>query len=400
MVECRSVVFVILYDSSRINQDEGYHDFYQGSTPSGIGTVFVPGKSMPVTPYDNLPLGYTVPRRARERLSVAYIQQKIIRCPRGHYFDAVKYGSCPLCNNNAGAAASSTVGTVHHVPVTTVLEPGSEVTTVLEAGSADVTTVLESGSEVTTVLEAGSVDVTTLLEEGAACVTTLFESDESVTTILDEGVEATTILESTEGAGNAMGLSHTPPSSTGAQRPKPQRNRDALGMWSSMDSRQPNTSLPMGGSVAGSTGSHQANRQAAAAKRGMTVGVDAISIEGLVAPVVGWVVAISGPSRGMDFRIHAAHNFIGREMGDICLSGDMAISAEHDACITFVPQTRSFYLSHERGRNMLLVNDEPVIGGATKLTSFDVITIGNSKLVFVAFCGPEFDWDTEAQSKA
>lgn len=120
------------------------------------------------------------------------------------------------------------------------------------------------------------------------------------------------------------------------------------------------------------------------------VNVDAPA--GAPAPVVGWLVAVDGPCRGTDYRIHTGYNYIGRETGDIRIRGDAAISAEKDANVTYVPQTKRFYIAHELGKNVLLVNDLPVIGGGVELHNYDRITIGNTKLLFVGLCGEQFSW--------
>lgn len=116
-------------------------------------------------------------------------------------------------------------------------------------------------------------------------------------------------------------------------------------------------------------------------------------------PVVGWLVAVEGPCRGTDYRIHTGYNYIGREYGDICIRGDMTISAEKDASVTYVPQTNRFYIAHEQGKNPLLVNDAPVLGGGAELHNYDRITVGSTLLLFVGLCGEQFSW-TEKKEKS
>lgn len=123
--------------------------------------------------------------------------------------------------------------------------------------------------------------------------------------------------------------------------------------------------------------------------------VDSSTPAGKAAPVVGWLTAITGSCRGTDYRIHTGYNYIGREAGDICIRGDNTISAEKDANVTYVPQTKKFYIAHELGKNVLLVNNLPVIGGSIELNTHDVITIGTTKLIFVALCGEKFSWGDE-----
>lgn len=137
-----------------------------------------------------------------------------------------------------------------------------------------------------------------------------------------------------------------------------------------------------------------------AERMGKTQFVDSSTPAGAPAPVVGWLVAIDGPTRGTDYRIHTGYNYIGRERGDIVIRGDATVSAEKDANVTYVSQTRRFYIAHEQGKNVLLVNDLPVIGGNTELNSYDVLTVGSTKLLFLALCGERFSWDGKASGNA
>lgn len=122
-----------------------------------------------------------------------------------------------------------------------------------------------------------------------------------------------------------------------------------------------------------------------------TMYVDPHTPQGVPAPVVGWLVVLDGPCRGTDFRIHVGYNYIGRTSGDICIQSDGTISAERDSSITYVPQTRGFYIAHEMGKNPLLLNGKPVIREA-ELKNYDRITVGSTQLVFVGLSGAEFDW--------
>ena len=139
------------------------------------------------------------------------------------------------------------------------------------------------------------------------------------------------------------------------------------------------------------------SRGGVSGRMGKTQYVDISTPTGAPAPVVGWLVAVGGPCRGTDYRIHTGYNYIGREAGDICIRGDNTISAERDANVTYVPQTKEFYIAHELGKNVLLVNGRPVIGGSTQLKNYDRITIGTTQLVFVGLCGEQFDWREGAE---
>lgn len=126
--------------------------------------------------------------------------------------------------------------------------------------------------------------------------------------------------------------------------------------------------------------------------------VDDSTPAGAPMPVVGWLVAIEGPCRGTDYRIHTGYNYIGRETGDICIHGDNTISAERDANVTYVPQIKKYFIAHELGKNVLLVNNMPVIGGSVELHNYDVITVGTTKLLFMGLCGEQFSWSDKERS--
>ena len=108
-------------------------------------------------------------------------------------------------------------------------------------------------------------------------------------------------------------------------------------------------------------------------------------------PVVGWLVCVDGPVRGVDFRLHDGYNFIGREEGDIHIQGDNAISRQKHAVVAFYAKRNTFYAGPADGRNIIELNGEPVFNH-TEMKSYDVLTIGNTKMMLVALCGDKFNW--------
>jgi hypothetical protein len=111
-----------------------------------------------------------------------------------------------------------------------------------------------------------------------------------------------------------------------------------------------------------------------------------------VDPTVGWVVCSEGADRGRDFRIKAEKNFIGRSTAmDICIAGDPRVSRENHAIVAFEPRNAEFRLYSGDARGLVYLNgrvvDVPVV-----LEPFDIIEVGDSKLVFVPFCGERFRW--------
>lgn len=111
-------------------------------------------------------------------------------------------------------------------------------------------------------------------------------------------------------------------------------------------------------------------------------------------PVVGWLVCIDGPVRGTDFRIHAGYNYIGREVGDIHIHGDLQISRQNHAMIAFDSSEGCYYVGPSAGRNLIKVNGKTVLN-AVEIHNYDIISIGTTKLMFVALCGDHFSWNRE-----
>lgn len=109
-------------------------------------------------------------------------------------------------------------------------------------------------------------------------------------------------------------------------------------------------------------------------------------------PAVGWIVCIEGPARGIDYRLHSGYNYIGSYTGDIRIQGDMEISRKDHALIAYDGSERVFYIGPAGGRELIKVNGKTVITAA-ELKSYDIITIGGTKLMFVALCGEGFDWN-------
>ena len=116
------------------------------------------------------------------------------------------------------------------------------------------------------------------------------------------------------------------------------------------------------------------------------------SAEGRPEPVVGWLVCIEGISRGVDYRLHAGYNYIGREVGDVHIHGDNQISRKNHAMIAYDSSERTYYVGPSAGRNLIKVNGKTVLN-AVEVHSYDIISVGTTKLMFVALCGEKFGWD-------
>lgn len=111
-------------------------------------------------------------------------------------------------------------------------------------------------------------------------------------------------------------------------------------------------------------------------------------------PVVAWLVVIGGPGLGAFRPIYEGNNTIGRAASQrIPIDfGDESISSEEQAYIRYDSVDRRFLLVPNLAKtNIVAVNDQKPTS-AVVLTGMDVITMGRTQLVFVPFCGQEFDW--------
>ena len=111
-------------------------------------------------------------------------------------------------------------------------------------------------------------------------------------------------------------------------------------------------------------------------------------------PVVGWLVVVGGPGLGAYRPIFEGNNTIGRSPTQrVPIDfGDDAISSEEQAYIRYDSADRSFlFVPNLAKTNVVSVNEKRPTA-AVPLVAMDVITMGRTQLVFVPFCGPEFDW--------
>lgn len=111
-------------------------------------------------------------------------------------------------------------------------------------------------------------------------------------------------------------------------------------------------------------------------------------------PVVGWLVIVGGPGLGAYRPIFEGNNTVGRGPNQrISIDfGDDAISTEEQAYIRYDSAERSFlFVPNLAKTNVVSVNSKKPTAAVT-LSGMDVIVMGRTQLVFVPFCGPEFDW--------
>lgn len=111
-------------------------------------------------------------------------------------------------------------------------------------------------------------------------------------------------------------------------------------------------------------------------------------------PVVGWLVIIEGPGKGNFVKLGFGMNAIGRSAESrVSIDfGDDQISRENHALLTYDAKNKKFYIQHGGGTNLTYLEDSPVLQ-PYELLGNEIISIGNTKLYFVPFCGTNFNWD-------
>ena len=108
-------------------------------------------------------------------------------------------------------------------------------------------------------------------------------------------------------------------------------------------------------------------------------------------PVVGWLVCVEGAEKGMDFRLHAGRNFVGRSPGmDICLPGDDQVHRDNHCSVIYEPSKSAFALAPGEGAYPLLNGEQ--LTDASALKHNDRIIIGSLEFRFISFCGEDFAW--------
>ena len=115
-------------------------------------------------------------------------------------------------------------------------------------------------------------------------------------------------------------------------------------------------------------------------------------------PVVGWLVVVGGPGIGQFRPIFEGNNTVGRAATNrIAIDfGDDAISGEEQGYIRYDSSDRSFLFVPNLAKTNVVSLNERRPTAAVELQAMDVITMGRTQLVFVPFCGADFDWSALA----
>ncbi len=109
--------------------------------------------------------------------------------------------------------------------------------------------------------------------------------------------------------------------------------------------------------------------------------------------VVGWLVGLSGATRGESYPVRIGRNILGRDKrSDIVVTDEQASS--HHADLVFRPEERRFILMDHNSTNGTYVNEAEIEPRRDLITN-DVIRIGAQKFLFVPLVHEGSYWDDE-----
>ena len=116
------------------------------------------------------------------------------------------------------------------------------------------------------------------------------------------------------------------------------------------------------------------------------------------APVVGWLVAVTGNEKGKSYNLKSGKNSIGRNGSggevDISLDDDHTVSRGTQAVLIYEPKNRQFLIQSSSGSSLVYHNGE-LLMTFCEIAAYDKITVGKTDMVFVPFCGERFSWEEE-----
>ncbi len=113
-----------------------------------------------------------------------------------------------------------------------------------------------------------------------------------------------------------------------------------------------------------------------------------------VRPATGWLVCIQGATKGTDYRIYQGYTYIGRDpaQNQVAIPDDH-VSSVPSVRILYEEESRKFYINETNGaRNPVYLNDK-LFDGRVQLQPYDIIRLGNTRLLFVPLCTDKFAWE-------
>lgn len=135
----------------------------------------------------------------------------------------------------------------------------------------------------------------------------------------------------------------------------------------------------------------QATRPVENLDDGKTVGY--FHTSGQEEPPVGYLICTAGDDYGKGFLLKSGNNNVGRASSMDVIIMDAKVSREKQLSVIYEPHKREFFVKPGDGSSLSYYNDELLLG-VQKLQGYDVLTIGDTKLMLVPVCSEKFSWDT------
>ncbi len=113
-----------------------------------------------------------------------------------------------------------------------------------------------------------------------------------------------------------------------------------------------------------------------------------------VRPATGWLVCIDGATKGTDYRLYKGYSYVGRDpaQNQVAIPDDH-ISSVPSLRILYDEPSRKFYINECNGaRNPVYLNNS-LFDGRVELKAYDMIKLGNTRLLFVPLCTDKFAWE-------
>ncbi len=120
-----------------------------------------------------------------------------------------------------------------------------------------------------------------------------------------------------------------------------------------------------------------------------------------IEPVVGWLVVVKGPGRGVSRTIVTGRNSLGAGVDeDIRIDfGDAAIAPHGHLYIVYDEEAREFVVEDGKQKVVVRLNGK-LLTETMPIGHGDELRIGATTFRFVALCGPDFDWhEQQAEEK-
>jgi hypothetical protein len=123
----------------------------------------------------------------------------------------------------------------------------------------------------------------------------------------------------------------------------------------------------------------------------VTIGISLSESGNKRGEITGWLVCVSGPDFGKDFRLRYNNNYIGRDMDmDVCISSDSTVHKQKHMTVVFEPNEQKFFCGPVGGAICYLNSEN--LSKTTELHDFDIIKLGSTELIFRSLCGEGYKW--------